>query len=99
MAYWEHALAKYQILIISIALLAESASAAHVSKLLISPDELHAVPTVLRSSSAVVREGDNLYLFGPKAEQYVKIPFHPEAKTRTARFGEYTQSTRIPVPQ
>lgn len=92
-------LAKYQILIISIAFLTESALAVSENKLLVVPDELHAVPTVLRSSSAVVREDDSLYLFGPKLEQYVKIPFHPEAKTRTTRFGEYTQSTRIPAPK
>jgi hypothetical protein len=87
-------------LLTAILLLSVEQSSFGASKNLVlpAPDELHAVPTVLRSSSAIVREKDELFLFGPKLNQYVKIPFHPDAKTRTTRFGEYTQSTRIPVP-
>lgn len=88
-----------QIFILSLCVLVSSAPAFAANKLLSAPDELHAVPTVLRISSAVVRKDDSVYLFGPKLDQYVKIPFHPEAKTRALRFGEYTQSTRITAPK
>ena len=88
-----------QILIVSLCLFANSARSFAASRQLAAPDELHAVPTVLRISSAVVRKDDWVYLFGPKLDQYVKIPFHPEAKTRALRFGEYTQSIRITAPK
>lgn len=84
---------------ILIAVIANTSVGKAANKELTAPDELHAVPTVLRISSAVVRKDDFLYLFGPKVDQYVKIPFHPEAKTRALRFGEYTQSTRIDAPK
>lgn len=88
-----------QILIVSLFVLAGSIPTFAANKQLSAPDELHAVPTVLRISSAVVRKDDSVYLFGPKLDQYVKIPFHPEAKTRALRFGDYTQSTRITAPK
>lgn len=88
-----------QLLIILLCIVASSNQLFAANKQLSAPDELHAVPTVLRISSAVVRKDDSLYLFGPKLDQYVKIPFHPEAKTRALRFGEYTQSTRITAPK
>ncbi len=90
--------AKYRLIAVSFSLASQASLGVSKNSLLPTPDELHAVPTVLRSSSAIVREKDELFLFGPKLNQYVRIPFHPEAKTRITRFGEYTQSTRVAVP-
>lgn len=69
------------------------------ASLLPEPDELHAVPTVLRAVHGISLGPDGLYIFGAGLSDYVRMPFQPEGKTRVARFGEYTQSERLKVPE
>lgn len=63
------------------------------------PDELHAVPTVIRAVHGLTVFKSELYLFGAGLEEYVRVPFSPNGKTRVERFGEYTQAERLKFPK
>lgn len=67
------------------------------SEILTDPDELHAVPTVLKSLRGFTVTEDELYLFQERSDEYVQMPFRPEAKTRVDRFGKYLDSVRLNV--
>lgn len=69
------------------------------AKVLQSPDELHAVPTVLPSLHGFAIEANDIYLFGHRLDEYVRMPFNAVGRTRVERFGEYISSQRIKSPQ
>ncbi|MCX6116842.1 MAG: hypothetical protein NT027_04825, partial [Proteobacteria bacterium] len=65
---------------------------------LAEPSELTAVPTVLRSLDGLFVGQDYILAFNSTGEEYTKIPFTFEAKTREQRFGKYVDVERIKVP-
>lgn len=63
------------------------------------PDKIHAVPTVLRSLSGLHVADTELYLFGPRLDEYVRTPFNSDGKSRAERFGEYVNAERLKFPK
>jgi hypothetical protein len=63
------------------------------------PDELHAVPTVLKAVHGLSVLKNRLFFFGYGQEDYVESTILPEGKTREGRFGRYGDNKRIANPK